>query len=331
MSVSARKSSPSRRLAVERLEGRELMSADVSAYVLNGALFVGESAGAPGGQNGVQVAQVAPGTMRVTGLQTDDGGMSLVNGHASQDFAGVTSLFVNLGGGNDRVYVGSSSSTTAFSGDVFVNTDGSHVFNVYGADYDHVIVQHVTTTGTVDIRTGPGNDYVAVGDSAIGNDDLDNLNVHAGGGSDTVILGNVDVAGNLAVFTSDATGTATNDDQVSLQTVTAHNGLLVQTGIGKDTLTATDVTSTSDILFNLGAGNDTASLNSVRAGGDFNVTMGAGNDTLAVTYLRANRLTLDGGAGRDALTTGQGGTVGLLSEPHWELINGQPPHHFHPF
>jgi hypothetical protein len=328
--MSARKPSPSRRLSVERLEGRALMAADVSAYILNGALFVAESAGAPGGQNGVQVAQVAPGVMRVTGLQTDDGGTSRVNGHASQDFAGVTSLFVNLGGGNDRVYVGSSSSTTAL-GDVFVNTDGSHVFNVYGADYDHVIVQHLATTGTVDIRTGPGNDYVAVGDSTIGNGDLDNLNVHTGGGSDTVLLGNVDVAGNLAVFTSDGTGTAANADQVYLQTVTAHNGLFVQTGKGKDALTATDVTSVGDILFDLGAGNDTAGLNSVRATGDFNVRMGAGNDTLAVTYLRANRLTLDGGTGRDALTTGQDGTVGLLSEPNWELINGQAPHHFHPF
>jgi hypothetical protein len=69
----------------------------------------------------------------------------------------------------------------------------------------------------------------------------------------------------------------------------------------------------------------------VRATGDFNVRMGAGNDTLAVTYLRANRLTLDGGTGRDALTTGQDGTVGLLSEPNWELINGHVPHHFNPF
>src|SRR5947209_9482425 len=204
MSASVRKPSPSRRLAVERLEGRAMMAADVSAYVLNGALFVGESAGAPGGQNGVQVAQVAPGVLRVTGLQTDDGGTSRVNGHASQDFAGVTSLFVNLGGGNDRVVVGSNSSTTAL-GDVFVNTDGSHVFNAYGSDYDHVIVQHLATTGTVDIRTGPGNDSVTVGDSTIGTGDLDSLTIHTGGGSDTVLLGDVNVAGNLAVFTSDAT------------------------------------------------------------------------------------------------------------------------------
>jgi len=330
MLTSARKSSKSRGLSVERLEGREMMAADVSAYVLNGALFVGESAGAPGGQNGVQVVQVAPGTIRVKGLQADDGGTSRVNGHAYQDFAGVGSLFVNLGGGNDRVVVGGESTTTALD-DVFVNTDGSQVFNAYGFDYDKVIVQHLTTTGTVDIRTGPGNDSVTVGSSTIGNDDLDSLTIHTGGGSDTVTLGNVAVAGNLAVFTSDATGTAANADRVYLQTVTAHNGLLVQAGAGKDSLTATDVTSASDILFDLGAGNDTARLNSVRAGGDFNVTMDAGNDTLAVTYLRANRLTLDGGTGTDSLTTGVDGTVGLLSEPNWELINGHVPSHFNHF
>jgi hypothetical protein len=146
-----------------------------------------------------------------------------------------------------------------------------------------------------------------------------------------VILGNVGVAGNLAVFTSDATGTAADADHVSLQTVTAGNGLFVQTGKGRDTLTATDVTAVGGILFDLGACNDTAGLNSVRATGAFDVRMGAGNDALAVTYLRADRLTLDGGAGRDTLTTGVDGTVGLLSELNWELIDGQPPHHHRPF
>jgi hypothetical protein len=101
-------------------------------------------------------------------------------------------------------------------------------------------------------------------------------------------------------------------------------------GSGNDTLTATDVTSSTDILFDTGAGNDTVNLNSVRAIDDFFTQLGDGNDVLHETYLRANRLTLDGGAGSDSLTTGIDGTVILLSLTNWELINNKPPVVFKP-
>ncbi len=302
------------------------MAADVSAVLQNGALFIAESAGWPGGQNGVQVMEVAPGKMRVTGLQTDDGGVSLVNGHTSQDFTGVSSLFINLGGGNDRVVVGNLSShpTTTHLGDVFINVDGTNKFNAYSYDYDKVTVSNLATTGTLDIRTGIGNDVITVANSTVGNDNLDNLNVYAGGGSDAINLSNVTVKGIAAIFTADTTSTAADSDQVNLQTVAINGGLQVNTGSGKDTLNATDVTA-NEIRFDLGAGADTANLNSVRALDDFYAEMGDGNDTLKVTFLRANRLTLDGGAGTDSLTTGIDGTVNLLSQVNWELINGKVP------
>ena len=313
------------------------MAADVAAYIQNGALFIAESAGEPGGQNGVQIMEVAAGTMCVTGLQTDEGGVSSVNGHASQDFSGISSLFVNLGGGNDRVVVGdlSSHASTTHLESVYINVDGTNQPNAYGFDWDKVTVRNLVTTGILDIRTGVGNDIVSVADSIVGNDDLDNLNVYTGEGSDAVSLDNVDVKGNLLVFSADNASTASDSDQISLQTVTAHNGMFVETGSGKDILNATDVTSTSEILFDLGAGDDTATLNSVRAHDDFEMKMGDGDDTLNVTYLSANRLTLDGGDNGnvgDSLTTGIDGQVNLLSEVNWELINGHvPPPPWMPF
>ena len=81
--------------------------------------------------------------MCVTGLQTDEGGVSSVNGHASQDFSGISSLFVNLGGGNDRVIVGDLSShpsTTHFES-VYINVDGTNQPNGYGFDWDKVTVR----------------------------------------------------------------------------------------------------------------------------------------------------------------------------------------------
>src|SRR5690348_17251173 len=122
MLKSRRNSFNSRAFSFERLEERQLMAADVSAHVSNGALFVAEGAGAIGGQNGVEVRQVAPGIRRVTGLQTDEGGTSSVNGHAFQDFA-ANSLFVDLGGGNDRVRIGRSDVNTKLDG-VHINVSG---------------------------------------------------------------------------------------------------------------------------------------------------------------------------------------------------------------
>jgi hypothetical protein len=326
MSKRSRKSFSKRSLSFESLEARQLMAADVSAVMQNGALIIAEGAGWPGGQNGVQVMQVAPGTMRVTGLQTDDGGVSRVNGHASQDFSGVTDLYLNLGGGNDQVVVGdlSNHNTTTHLANVFINTDGTNKFNAYSYDWDKVTVSNLATTGTLDISTGIGNDIVTVVRSTIGINDLGNLNVHTGGGSDQINLTNVTVRGSVAIFSADNTSTAADSDQLNLQTVATNGGLLINTGSGKDTLNATDVTA-QDIIFDLGAGDDTANLNSVRAIDDFYARMGDGNDTLKETFLRANRLTLDGGAGTDSLKTGIDGTVGLLSEVNWESINGKVP------
>src|SRR5689334_16392955 len=106
MFKSRRNPFASRNFSVERLEDRQMMAGDIAAFVQSGTLNLLESAGAQGAQNGVSIVQVAPGTLMVTGLRTDDGGTSGINGHASQQFSGVTSLNVNLGGGNDLVDIG---------------------------------------------------------------------------------------------------------------------------------------------------------------------------------------------------------------------------------
>jgi hypothetical protein len=330
MSKSRRNPFSSRAFSVERLEDRQLMAADVAAYMTSGTLNVVESAGFVGGDNAVEIRQVAPGVMRVTGLYTsDDPGTSLVNGHAYQDFSGVLSLNVNLGGGNDIVNVGRQGTTMTLN-NVFVNTDGTNKLNFHGYDYDHVNVVGLKATGQMTIQTGIGNDQINLGVLNIGSNDLGNLTINTGPGSDVVNLNNVSVKGNLAIQTADGNSSATDSDSVWLQTVTANEGIYVKTGRGNDSLTATDVTSSTGILFDTGDGNDTVNLNSVRAIDDFFTQLGSGNDVLHETYLRANRLTLDGGAGNDSLTTGIDGTVNLLSETNWELINNKPPMVFKP-
>jgi hypothetical protein len=331
-SQSRRNPFASRNFSVERLEDRQMMAGDIAAFVQGGTLNLLESAGAQGAQNGVSIVQVAPGTLMVSGLQTDDGGTTAINGHASQQFSGVTSLNVNLGGGNDLVDIGIDNKPVSLN-DVFINVDGTKAkFNANGFDYDKVNIANLTTTGKLTIQTGIGDDVVNIGNLRIGDNDLDAITINTGGGSDTLNLNNVQTSGNLSILTADATSKATESDRVSLQTVSAGNGILVKTGIGKDTLNATDVNAIGDIDFDTGAGNDTMKLNSVRATDEFFALLGDGNDSLDVTFLRANKATLDGGNGTDLLTTGLEGTINTLAEAHWEYINGRlqgvsaPPH-----
>src|SRR5215831_10341355 len=238
MSKSRRNPFASRNFSLERLEDRQMMAGDIAAYVQNGVLNIAESAGYQGGQNGVEIRQVAPNTMLVTGMQTDDGGTSLVNGHTSQQFSGVSSLNVNLAGGNDRVNVGRDGSPLTTLNDVFINTDGSKGNNAYGFDYDKVNVVNLHATDRLNIQTGPGDDVINIGKLQISDNSLGALTINSGAGSDTINLNNVHTGGNLAILTADSTSKATDSDHVSLQTVAAGNGILVKTGSGKDTLDA---------------------------------------------------------------------------------------------
>src|SRR3954466_11119037 len=172
MSKSRRNPFTSRNFCLERLEDRQMMAGDIAAYLQSGVLNLAESAGYQGGQNGVSIVQVAPHTLMVTGLRTDDGGTSTINGHASQQFSGVNSLNVNLGGGNDLVDIGIDNKPVSLN-DVSINVDGTNAkFNAYGFDYDKVNVANLTTTGRLTIQTGKDNDVINIGNLRIGNDDL---------------------------------------------------------------------------------------------------------------------------------------------------------------
>src|ERR1051326_7786609 len=123
-----------RKLRMEQMEARQLMavtgaiantslttaiyptpSGDVSAYVQNGNLYVNEASGYAGTDNGVRIAQLADGHIRVMGVEANNstGAKSLINGWSYQDFTVTGGLFVNLGGGNDRVHIGYDDGTGA--------------------------------------------------------------------------------------------------------------------------------------------------------------------------------------------------------------------------
>ncbi len=288
----------SKQFHVERLEGRDLMAGDVLAFVSGGHLNVVEASGEAGQGQAVAVSQLSDGRLRVKGLPSQDGGISLVNGRAFQDFRVTGDLKVNLGGGNDYLKL---IRNTAIKGISINMSTGNADPNT---DNDMVIVDGIRTDNNLSINTGAGADVVNVFDSTIGDGNgIDNLSINTGAGSDRVNIFTNDIVttvkGNLNVFTFQ--GSEADVDRVFMQTLTVHKNLAIGTGAGNDSVEMTDIFAGGDILISTDAGNDSVKLRELRSGDDFWVLLGNDHDTLDTMYLRADELLLDGGAGIDKL------------------------------
>src|SRR5688572_26646175 len=85
---SRRKSLPStsRFHSFEPLESRQMMAGNLTANLTSGTLFINEANFNFGRDQAVQVSQLLTGHVRITGLQAQDGGTTLINGKTSVVF-----------------------------------------------------------------------------------------------------------------------------------------------------------------------------------------------------------------------------------------------------
>jgi hypothetical protein len=307
------------RLSLDRLESRELMAGDITAFVGSNTLYLGEVVAQSGQPNAVQITQLANGAIRVAGQVNSGGTLTHVKGAAYQDFFLPNgSVVVSFGAGNDRVRV----TNAKFN---IVNIDLSYPNT---NDVDTIDINGLTTTGAVQLRSGGGVDNVFVQNAKIGDGTgFEDLNINSGAGADFVRVGSltngfVEVRGNLILntFTSLA---ETDADIVDVYQTTVYKSVFLDTGAGNDRLDVVSVVAGDDIVTVLGDGNDKATMREVRAVDQFFVAMGTGNDTLDMTYLRANYLSVDGGPGFDSLSKSIDGPTGSSSFTGWEVINGR--------
>lgn len=313
------------RLSLDRLESRELMTGDVTAFVLSNTLYITEAAAQVGQPNAVQISQLSNGAVRVAGRTNSGGTLTHVNGDTYRDFFLPNgSLDIRLGAGND--YVGLVNTRLNY-----VNIDLSYPNT---ADADSIYVNGLATMGSVQLRTGGGADRVTVLNSTIGDGiGSDDLNINSGAGSDYVQVGSVggafvQVRGNLNLTTF-ALPTEIAADTVNVYETFVGQALSVTTAAGNDTVNMGDDSAGWYVVLDTGGGNDKATLDEVSANQQFWVYMGYGDDTLDMTYLRASALTVNGGPGYDRLFKYLDGPTGSTSLIGWEQINGHPV--WHPF
>ena len=208
------------------------MDGGLTASLINGTLFINEAPGSLGLDQGVQVAQLPTGHVRVTGLEAPGGGATLINGATTRIFNHPTNIVMGLGSGQDLVQV----LNTRVKNIQILAESPSGSPN----DNDFVNLTGVRTTGVVDIRMGAGVDTVTVLNSTIGDGvGLDDLKITTGvptaiglADSDTVLL--------QGVATKSATiiTTGASNDHVFIRDSKLGNDindfLSIRTGAGAD-------------------------------------------------------------------------------------------------
>jgi hypothetical protein len=333
------------KLRVESLESRQMMAGDVTASLSGGNLYLTEAAGQAGQENSVVISQLSDGQIRVSGNAqiSNDNVSSLVNGHAYQDFTVPGGLFVNFGGGNDRVIFDADPAAAPHFASVSINVAapepllkartlvGVNNTALKGPDADQVFIWNAVTTGNMTINTGRDHDWVSMGiNTSTGNLDIGgDLVINSGAGADTINIFTRQQHGahniNIQAYSSLAEADA---DQIWLSNEVADNDIVVRAGGGNDLVHLNNCTAFHDINLNAGAGNDTMELTQDLAVDKLMADLGDGNDTLNIDTLyfgNDQNVILSGGTGFDSLNAkGIDPThFGHFPKSGWERINGR--------
>jgi hypothetical protein len=293
-----------------------------------------------GGDDAVRFNPSTP--MSFSGVTLDLGDVS---GALDRDVAyvdGVSvyggSLEIRTGAGQDVVYVYNS-----HANDLKIDSGRSSV--PLDGDRDMVLIRGLTTSGSVVISTGAGDDYIQAVQSTIGDGNgVDGLQIFSGMGGDTVDIGyfrdsngnpvfgpGTTINGYLHAWAHTLENEFENDNDVfRLENLVVYDTIQAFLGSGDDTLSMTGVHSTSFGL-SMGAGNDNVRLIDSGATLHAGVYMGEGDDALEVQGLMAGiSAYLDGGAGaNDSIVRLYDRNIGSLTQAGWEVINGARQQFFH--
>jgi hypothetical protein len=308
-------------LRFEALERRQMLDGNITATVVNNVLTLrGDTA-----YNGVAVTESSNGVIEVIGLNqgVNSGNQSplptTINGQSRKFFTGITSININLNDGH-------------------VGTNEGN---------DAVVLTNLTLSGSVNINTSDGSDFVGVGqfdnsgnlvDSAVNSllgpvKILSGLAINGQGGDDKIIVQNADLRGpagpNLSITGTDGSDTLTlqnvavvhalnitNTGQLALNMDTISTNMLnISTGVGNDQISLTNSTVKSNANIATSFGNNSVTFNTVNLGW-LSTALGPGDNTLSATGVTVAHFTsISAGAGNDSVTfnnfTGRGIDIAL--------------------
>jgi hypothetical protein len=293
------------KFGMEKLEDRQMMAGDIGAYVSGGDLYVNEAVGQAGQDNTVFMSTLANGKVRVTSIT------NLLN---PQDFTVTGNVYVNLGGGNDRVDFDCDlvpPGPPNFNKFVHINVGSSTT-----PDDDRVNVWGAEVNGLMQIDTGGGNDHVFVNDATVAGD---GLMINTGAGVDNVAVEDSDLDA-LVIHTYDSLA-ETDGDDIDVQR-TGAGTVRARLGGGNDQFLVRSVHA-DNFDIDAGSGADTGALEYIRAADTVLARMGDGSDTLVIDHVTADDLRLLGESGlNDSLTRRGTNTFNTTTQTGWEWVDG---------
>jgi hypothetical protein len=278
------RSRTSRRLGLEFLEARQMLSATVTAMLSGGNLTL------TGNKNDayVEVHETAASTFLVTGLNGTKISFGASTG-TSESVSGVTgSLTVNL--------PGSGSGTQSFELDTASGKPdtaiGGNLAISMGNAADTVLIQGpLTIDGNTSISTGNGNSSIAAFATGIGG----GLTIATGSGNQTISVGKVENLGSGYDVMVDGgsvsiTTGAGNSCVTVVDTDAPENGLTINLGSGNNKVVVgsesdtseTDIFLGANLSIALGNGNGTVQVVNTEAEGNLVVTTGNGNANISI-------------------------------------------------
>ncbi len=301
---------------VQSLETRSLPTGTVTAALSGGHLTIG-------GDNldnsilievrttgiyltGVQDADSDPATFTKIkfGADTSEAGEDVL----LTESLSLKNLTILMRGGNDKVRLEVGVAASPDAPDVSI-TGRVRINLGKGNDHGVVLLNNGTLTigGNLEGDLDNGDDCFLVGTLEklnAGVDPQDPIQVNGSViilgrlGSDVIGLAGIDVQRSMNVNGGD------HNDSISLQSATIGGSLTLDGHSGNDDIHVEDVTTVGTTTLRGGSGNDRLRISSLDATGNVTVLLAAGEDQCSVGLLtlgETTKVTLDGGAGTDAL------------------------------
>jgi len=314
--MAAKHQMKNRNLSIQALEDRNMFAGNILANMVGTELTVAGDVM----NNQVQIEEIAPNTIQVTGLMG-----TTVNGAPMQVFAAslIEDVSVRTGDGNDLVVIRNLTLSDTPDGDlkVFMSSGDDQVYleRIHttqsieldtGDHNDKVMALRVGTDGIWNTNSGNGHDRVGMRmvqakdmkvDMLDGNDKLriqvakaaNDLQVHTGTENDTVRIEQVGVGNDIQVITDKGT------DRVLIRAVRAGNDVRVDTGDDADTAVLKMVHAQRDVFAGTGDGNDLLIMDRIRAQNQLGVDLHSGDDQAYIMRSKAHDVKVEAGDGHD--------------------------------
>jgi hypothetical protein len=238
-----------------------------------------------------------------------EGAVSVVGG-PQIDYAAVNGTTV---GGGVSLALGNGENAGSVSG--IGATIGSFAYTGGTANDTVNLTKQFTVKNGVSVFTGTqGQDSISLplsSGSTIGGSVV--LDTGAGGGDDSVFVGNGNVQGQLSVTTG------TGNDEIDVDYVTVGLGLAVNSRAGNDDIEMNSNTVGLNTVIDAGAGDDSVLLSDMQIRSTLFASLGAGTDVLTVNDTTALAAFLCGGTGANTLNVNAATRTGIRTLRYYKF------------